>query len=160
MDLRKYFNQPYLSKTLVVLITVCFVAILSVSILINENTQKLQNQLPQTGDNNVMPSIKDQIAPQVALLFPQDGDSFATASNITVSSFVADDKNLSKIDFYINNQLLCSKSIDGKSGNYTCDWSVPNLPQRYIVKVIVYDAANNFAQVLVKTYSGGINQTF
>jgi len=86
------------------------------------------------------PSDGDTIPPTVTITNPLNGSILQRKSKITFQANAIDNKSVKKVEFYVGTSLLCTDSFVP----YSCPWRIPNSRGTYIIKVQVYDAADNF----------------
>lgn len=84
------------------------------------------------------PVPTDTTPPVVQITYPLDGSVLNRKSNITISAVASDNVAVSRVEFLINNSLLCTDS----SVSYDCGWTVPGKPNTtYTVTARAYDTA-------------------
>jgi hypothetical protein len=94
----------------------------------------------------------DVTLPQVTITSPVNGQIVQKKSSISITANVVDNIGVSRVEFYINNQL---KSTDA-AHPYAYAWQVPASPNKtYTIKVIGYDAANNSTTKSISVVSSG-----
>jgi putative alpha-1,2-mannosidase len=84
----------------------------------------------------------DSIKPTVSITSPANGSTVARRTSVTITATATDNVGIAKVEFYINNNLLCTDT----SSPYTCNWQVPNAKNaQYTITAKAYDAAGNTA---------------
>lgn len=59
--------------------------------------------------------------PTVSITNPADGSSVKRGTTVTIAANASDSQGISKVEFYVNNNLTCTDTAD----SYTCSWKVP-----------------------------------
>ncbi len=86
-------------------------------------------------DNN-----SDKEDPEIEIINPKDNS--VIGDNISIKVNASDDKQLTRVQFLINNTMKCDTITTAKSGTYECFWDVDNYPEDdYVIKVIAKDYA-------------------
>ena len=82
----------------------------------------------------------DNTAPQVNSKQPLPGEVFRTPQDewVDITANVADDNSISKVEFYVNGQLLGTKTV----APFSVKWTI-NAGGRVEVYAIAYDGAGN-----------------
>jgi membrane peptidoglycan carboxypeptidase len=82
----------------------------------------------------------DNTAPQVRLTQPQPGEVFRTPQDewVDITADVADDNSISKVEFYVNGQLLGTKTV----APFSVKWTIA-AGGRVEFYAIAYDGAGN-----------------
>lgn len=62
--------------------------------------------------------------PNVTILEPQSGSLVQRRSTVTLTAEASDDSGISKLEFFVDGTIVCSKS----SSPYSCNWNVPAKP--------------------------------
>ena len=92
--------------------------------------------------NRIQFNSGDTIAPQVNVTNPTDGANVARKANVTLSADATDNVGVSRVEFYVNGSLQCTDT----TATYTCNWKVPNPPNRtYQIQARAFDQAGNSA---------------
>ncbi|MGJ7911210.1 glycosyl hydrolase family 18 protein [Neobacillus sp. LXY-1] len=95
------------------------------------------------------PKVVTDLAPQVGNIqvSPIASDGKTVSGTVTLSVSASDDKGISKVEFYSSNGGYLIKSLT--SAPYSVSWATnPWVPDgEQILKVVVYDTANQIAQV-------------
>jgi subtilisin family serine protease len=82
----------------------------------------------------------DSIPPVVNITFPLDGSTVARKSTVVITANATDNVGVTKVQFYINSQLVCSDTTTP----YSCSWRVPAAAGKsYTLMAKAYDAAYN-----------------
>ena len=85
-------------------------------------------------------SSAENIPPQVSITNPTDGGTVARKANVTLSASASDNVGVTRVEFYVNGSLRCTDT----AAQYTCNWKVPNPPNRtYQIQARAFDAAGN-----------------
>jgi hypothetical protein len=88
-------------------------------------------------------NVADTTVPSVSITNPLNGSSIAKGSKVTISANSTDDRQVKKVEFYVNNKLLCTLS----AGPYTCSWTLAQQKGvQYVVMAKAYDTSNNQSQ--------------
>jgi glucose/arabinose dehydrogenase len=96
------------------------------------------------------PGIADSVPPTVSITNPTQGSIVARKSTIIISATATDNVGVTRVEFYVNGSLQCSDS----SAGYTCNWKVPNPPNRtYQIEARAFDQAGNSGSALVQVTS-------
>jgi glucose/arabinose dehydrogenase len=96
------------------------------------------------------PGIADSVPPTVSITNPTPGSIVARKSTIIISATATDNVGVTRVEFYVNGSLQCSDS----SAGYTCNWKVPNPPNRtYQIEARAFDQAGNSGSALVQVTS-------
>jgi hypothetical protein len=86
--------------------------------------------------------VTDTTAPTVSLTSPAAGSAVSRSTTVTIAAAAADNRAVSRVDFYVNNALKCSDA----AAPYSCNWSVPSQRgARYTLSVKAHDSSNNTA---------------
>lgn len=89
---------------------------------------------------NIDNGSPDIAPPAVSITSPLSGA--AVAGYVMIEALATDDKKISKVEFYVNNQLKCSDALI----SYSCRWSVPlTRGVSYQLHAKAYDASGNSA---------------
>lgn len=93
------------------------------------------------------PTFLDTLPPQATLTAP--ADSAVVKDTVLISVTATDDKGVTKVDFYIDNQLLSSDN----SSPYSFSWStlIYQDSSFHSIFAIAYDAAGNFDSTQIIT---------
>jgi hypothetical protein len=82
----------------------------------------------------------DTTLPVVNITYPTNGTVVARRSDVTIAASASDNVGVTKVVFYINNNVTCTDT----AAPYTCGWTVPsNRSRTYTIVAKAYDAANN-----------------
>ncbi|HUQ85294.1 MAG TPA: Ig-like domain-containing protein [Candidatus Limnocylindrales bacterium] len=82
----------------------------------------------------------DTTPPTVTITNPLNNALISRSSTITISANAADNVAVMRVEFYANNNLVCTDL----TSQYSCSWRVPGKPNAsYVLKVIAFDAAGN-----------------
>ena len=73
-----------------------------------------------------VPPPTDVTAPTVAITSPADGASLQKKSTVTISADASDDVGVTKVEFYVNGQVVCADTTN----SFACAWKVPAAPGR------------------------------
>lgn len=85
----------------------------------------------------------DSVMPTVSITSPLANSTVIKNSNVTITASAQDNVAVAKVDFYVNNSLVCSDSTVA----YSCNWKVPgkrNTSYNLLVKAA--DTSGNIAQ--------------
>jgi hypothetical protein len=77
----------------------------------------------------------------VAITNPTNGSSVPRNQNVTISAAASDTVTVTKMQFYVNNNLLCTTT----TAPYKCGWKVPGKKASYNIQAKGYDAMGNSA---------------
>jgi glucose/arabinose dehydrogenase len=100
--------------------------------------------------NRIQFSSAENIPPQVTITNPADGASVARKANVTLSANATDNVGVTRVEFYVNGSLRCTDTAP----TYTCDWKVPNPPNRtYQIQARAFDGAGNSATATIQVRS-------
>ncbi len=92
----------------------------------------------------------DTTPPIVTITNPAPGSTVARKSNVTISATATDNVGVARVEFYVNGSLLCTDA----SASYSCNWKVPNQPNRtYQIEVRAYDQAGNLGSAVLQVTS-------
>ena len=95
-------------------------------------------------------SPADTTPPTVSITNPAQGATVARKSTITLSATATDNVGVVSVEFYVNGSLQCTDT----SAAYTCNWRVPNQPNRsYQIQARAYDQAGNSGSALIQVTS-------
>jgi hypothetical protein len=84
--------------------------------------------------------IADAAAPDVTIMSPTGGALVQKKSTVTINATATDESGVTRVEFYVNGQLLCSDT----SSAYSCGWKVPASPGRtYQLQAKAYDTQGN-----------------
>lgn len=84
----------------------------------------------------------DITAPSVTITNPADGGTVPKNSTITITADATDNVGVTRVDFFVNNVLLCQDT----GAPYSCQWNVPKKPNiTYTLKATAFDVAGNSA---------------
>jgi len=87
------------------------------------------------------PIIPDSTPPTVSIQSPVSGET--VTENVIISVFTQDDKEISRVEFYINEELVFTDSISV----YEYTWDTTDEENGlYYIKVISYDISDNFSE--------------
>ena len=76
----------------------------------------------------------------VTITSPTNGSRIKHNTKITIQASVSDSLGITKVQFYVNSSLVCTKT----KGPYTCSWSVPSkIGVKYTILAKAYDTAGN-----------------
>jgi len=82
----------------------------------------------------------DNTAPTVSITSPLNNNNVQRKSTITITASAADNVGVTKVEFYVDNNLICVDTSEG----YTCEWEVPARPGvTHILQANAYDANSN-----------------
>jgi len=85
----------------------------------------------------------DSTPPTVALTSPVNGASVPKKSTVTIGATASDNIGVTKVEFYVNGQLVCADTTSA----YSCVWQVPAaLGRTYQLRASAYDAQGNVGQ--------------
>lgn len=94
------------------------------------------------------PVQADTIAPTTIITNPGDGQYVTKGNKFTINSSASDNVKVTKVEFYVNDKLVCSDS----TSTYTCTWSVPrNAGVKYRLHTKAYDSSGN-SSISLKVY--------
>jgi hypothetical protein len=77
----------------------------------------------------------------VSITNPTNGSTVPRNQNVTVSAAATDTVAVTKMQFYVNNNLLCTTT----TAPYKCGWKVPGKKASYNIQAKGYDAMGNSA---------------
>jgi len=77
----------------------------------------------------------------VSITNPTNGSTVPRNQNVTVSASATDTVTVTKMQFYVNNNLLCTATV----APYRCGWKVPGKKASYNIQAKGYDAMGNSA---------------
>jgi hypothetical protein len=95
-------------------------------------------------------ALPDTTAPDIKLTSPLNNAQIRRKKLVTISASATDNIKVTKVEFLVNNSLLCTVT----AAPYTCNWSAPNTwDKAYTINVKAYDPAQNSssASVVVNT---------
>lgn len=96
------------------------------------------------------PATPDLEPPTVNITDPVNGSRVRKNTTITIQANAFDNIQVSKVEFFVNNQLLCTDV----SGGYSCNWSIPKWPGVYYdLKAKAYDPSGNSSSHVVTVRS-------
>jgi len=85
-------------------------------------------------------NINDNIPPTVSITNPLNNDNVQRKSTITITASAADNVDVTRVEFYVNNILTCVDT----SESYSCEWKVPaRSGVTYVIQANAYDANGN-----------------
>ena len=100
--------------------------------------------------NRIQFSTGDNVAPQVNITNPANGATLARKANVTLTANANDNVGVARVEFYVNGSLQCTDS----SASYSCNWKVPNPPNRtYQIEARAFDQAGNSGSAVVQVIS-------
>ncbi len=103
-----------------------------------------------TTSTAVSVKVTDTTAPTVSVTSPANGATVTHSSTVTIAATAADNRGVSKLQFYVNNVLKCTDT----TASYTCSWAVPSgRGVRYTLLIKATDASNNTASASVAVTS-------
>jgi Big-like domain-containing protein len=88
---------------------------------------------------------QDVTPPSVAITFPADGATVTRRTNVTITANASDNIGVTKVEFYLNNNLKCTDT----AAPYSCLWSVPQAKATYSILAKVYDGAGNTSTSMI-----------
>ena len=84
--------------------------------------------------------VPDTVPPTVTITHPANGSTVKRGSTVTISANASDNLGVTKVEFSVNNSLLCTDT----TVPYTCRWTVPRKRGiTYTLTAKVYDKAGN-----------------
>jgi hypothetical protein len=84
----------------------------------------------------------DTVRPTVTITAPANGSTVTRKTSVTITATATDNVGIAKVEFYVNNNVLCADT----SAPYTCNWHVPNSKNvQYTITAKAYDTAGNTA---------------
>lgn len=87
----------------------------------------------------------DSQLPSITIAYPLDGSKVNKSSTVTITALAFDNVGISRVDFFVNNSLLCSDNLSP----YQCNWYVPKKPGvKYNIVGTAYDLVGNFSSDL------------
>ncbi len=116
--------------------------------LVAFNTNKTVQAKAYDGASNSASSIVvtiqltpmgDTLKPVISITSPSSGASFKRKAVVTINASGSDNIAVSKVEFYVNNVLVCTDTI----APYTCTWTAPNTTGAFTLQSRAYDAAGN-----------------
>lgn len=94
--------------------------------------------------------VSDLEPPTVNITDPVNGSRVRKNTTITIQANAFDNIQVSKVEFFVNNQLLCTDV----SGGYSCNWSIPKWPGVYYdLKAKAYDPSGNSSSHIIRVRS-------
>ena len=87
----------------------------------------------------VVPVPADTQAPSVTVTSPTNGQQVLKGSTITLTAEASDNLNADRVEFYVNNSLVCKDTV----APFLCSWKAPNKTGNNTLVVKAFDAANN-----------------
>jgi chitinase len=107
---------------------------------VDGSESSFSNEVSYTVPVADVPPPMDVTAPMVAITSPADGASVQKKSTVTIGADASDDVGVTKVEFYVNGQLVCADTTN----SYTCAWKLPGAPGRtYQLQAKAYDAQGN-----------------
>jgi hypothetical protein len=92
------------------------------------------------------PPPVDTISPLTVITNPTQNSFVPKRSTVIISVNASDNIGVTKVEFFVNNTLLCSDTIE----TYSCNWTVPNSPNKtYNLQTKAYDLAGNIGNSTV-----------
>ena len=95
--------------------------------------------------------VDDSIAPLVSIASPVNGTTVSRKSTVVINVSASDNVSVTKVEFYVDNKLICTDS----AYTYSCNWKVPPSSNRtYNLQAKAFDVAGNISTsstVLVKS---------
>ncbi len=89
----------------------------------------------------------DTTPPTVSITSPAQGATVARKSTVTLRATATDNVGVVRVEFYVNGSLQCTDA----TADYTCNWRVPNQPNRsYQIQARAYDQAGNSASAVIQ----------
>ncbi len=86
------------------------------------------------------PSVSDTISPTVSITSPLNGSTVGKNTRITIQATASDNVGVTRVEFYVNNTLLCTVN----NTPYSCSWKVPGTKNiQYTLTAKAFDAAGN-----------------
>ena len=102
------------------------------------NNVGVSQMITVTVNNKVDPG--DTIAPVVMITYPQNNNYVPKKSTVTITANASDNIGVTKAEFTINGNLVCTDT----TLNYSCNWKVPPRSGiRYAILMKAYDAKGN-----------------
>lgn len=98
---------------------------------------------PISGPINPSPTpAPDTISPIVSITSPLNGSKVRKNSNVTVAATASDNVAVSKVEFFVAANLVCTDT----TSPYSCVWKVPKQPRvTYSIQAKAYDTSGNTA---------------
>ncbi len=88
------------------------------------------------------PLVPDTTSPTVNITNPLNASTVKHGTTVTITATASDNVGVSKVEFSVNNSLLCTDT----TAPYTCAWTVPGKRgTTYTITAKVYDEAGNSA---------------
>lgn len=85
-------------------------------------------------------NVTDTTSPTVNITYPTNGGTVPKNKSIIITANASDNIGVTKVEFYVNNSLICSDTTSA----YSCSWKVPAKPKvTYTITAKAYDAAGN-----------------
>jgi len=119
----------------------------------SNGTHTLQSKAHDAAGNvglsaTISVNVNNQLSPatlKVAITNPLNGSTVSRNQKVAINATVSDTVAVSKVEFYVNNNLLGSAS----AVPFSYPWKVPGKRGQYSIKVKGYDATgNNAIQVI------------
>ena len=86
------------------------------------------------------PTAGDTTPPSVSITSPVNGGTISRGSTVTIQAAASDNVGVTKVEFYIGNNLRCTDT----TAPYSCSWNVPSAKNKtYTLQAKAYDAAQN-----------------
>jgi subtilisin family serine protease len=90
--------------------------------------------------NSCTPSTPDSLAPTVTIVSPTNGSQIKKNANVNIKANATDNVGVSKVEFYVNNLLICTDSVS----TYACGFKpTGNTGASFILQARAYDLAGN-----------------
>ena len=93
-------------------------------------------------DTTVTPPVTttDTTPPVISITNPKTSSKLIQGTKVSIKTTFSDNVKVTKVEYYINNKILCSKT----SSMNSCNWNVPKQTEiTYTISVKGFDAANN-----------------
>ncbi len=92
----------------------------------------------------------DTESPVVSITYPLNGQTVKRKSFVNIQASASDDKQVARVEFYVNGILKCSDAYAG----YSCNWHVPKkVKVFYNIQAVAYDTSGNYASSIVTVKS-------
>jgi len=92
--------------------------------------------------------------PKISIVLPGKNEKVSANTKLRIVASVISKKKISKVEFSVNNKIVCIEKEDSFHSFFTCDWKLPKTKNIvYELKAKIYDKAGNMADDTVNVTS-------
>lgn len=112
----------------------------TISKVIGDALESFNATIAQTEINPTTNS--DSTPPTLSISFPLNKSIVPRKKTVTITANATDASEIKKVEFYVNNSLLCTDTV----ASYQCAWTPSGKPNAtYLIQAVAYDNLNNQA---------------